>query len=142
MKIIPNKAIKTAEGWMYPIYRDWDAFHDQYDVKMVYSTTMDPGTTKGPILHKERKYFITATTGTVVLEFFFDGKLQSVTLRDEANPEVFNVVILPENVPIRLLSTGTETGTIINCPSKAWHPDNPDTFKYQSWDEYFQYSSP
>lgn len=121
---------------MYPIYRDWDEFHEEYDVKMVYSTTMEPGTVKGPILHKERKYFITAISGTVILEFYMNNRLQSVTLRDENEPEVFNIVILPENVPIRLLSTGKEAGTIINCPSKAWHPDYPDTYKYQSWDEY------
>jgi hypothetical protein len=134
MKLITQKKIKTPEGDMIPIFKDWE--NEGYEPKMVYLTTMIPGTTKGPILHKERKYFVSATTGTIDIEFLFEGKIKTVNLHDEANPTVYNTLILEEDIPVRFISRGTEIGTIVNCPSKAWHPDNPDTFKYSSWEDY------
>lgn len=134
MKLITQNKIKTPEGEMIPIFKDWE--NEGYEPKMVYLTTMTPGTTKGPILHKERKYFVSAISGTIDIEFLFEGKIKTVNLHDEANPTVYNTLILEEHVPVRFISRGIEIGTIVNCPSKAWHPDNPDTFKYSSWEEY------
>lgn len=115
-----------------PVFKDWE--HPDYDPKMVYVTTMLPGTVKGPILHKERKYFVTAITGTVDIEVLVNGVVYTYNLHDEERPQEYSTLILEENIPVRFVSRGSSIGTIVNCPSKAWHPNNPDTIKYSSWE--------
>lgn len=132
MKYFSTKKISTPEGDMMPVFKDWE--HPDYDPKMVYVTTMLPGTVKGPILHKERKYFVTAITGTVDIEVLVNGVVYTYNLHDEERPQEYSTLILEENIPVRFVSRGSSIGTIVNCPSKAWHPNNPDTIKYSSWE--------
>jgi len=121
------------------IFRDWDDFHNSYEPKMVYVTTMKPCSTKGPILHKERKYYLTAITGDVSVEILNEKKeIETISLRKE-NDESFNVLMLEPNIPIKLINSSLDKeATIINCASKAWHPENQDTWKWNSWEEYFK----
>jgi hypothetical protein len=141
-KIIPLKEIKTQEGSLFMIFRDWDDFHNSYEPKMVYVTTMKPCSTKGPILHKERKYYLTAITGDVSVEILNEKKeIETISLRKE-NDESFNVLMLEPNIPIKLINSSLDKeATIINCASKAWHPENQDTWKWNSWEEYFKNES-
>jgi len=34
----------------------------------------------------------------------------------------------------------SDTATIINLPSPAWHPDDKDTYKFENWDVFFDYA--
>lgn len=121
------------------IFRDWDEFHDNYEPKMVYATTLKPETSKGPILHKERSYYLTAISGEVTVELINEnGQIEKIDLKNQKEDE-FRVLIIKPNNPIRILNLSTtETAVIINCASKAWHPDNQDTWKWNSWEEYFK----
>lgn len=136
-KLIINKKISTNEGNLFMIFRDWDQYHKGYQPKMVYATTLNPGTIKGPILHKQRSYFLTAISGKVAIELLDENKqLITVNLFSD-NKDEFNILIVEPGNPIRILNlSDNETATIINCASKAWHPDDQDTWKWNSWDEY------
>jgi len=140
IKIKNFQKIKTEEGELFTIFRDWDSFHDNYVPKMVYATTIKPGLSKGPILHKERKYFITAISGEVDVEIFsFETKeLKKINLRKQGEDE-YSILLIDPGVPIRIInSSNDETATVINCPSKSWSPENPDTWKWKSWEEFFK----
>lgn len=119
------------------IFRDWDEFHNGYEPKMVYATTMKPKTCKGPILHKERSYFLTAISGKVMVELINENNnVESVSLFDDYE-DYFRIIMVNPNNPIRIINASDyESATIINCASKAWHPDNHDTWKWNSWEEY------
>lgn len=130
--------IETNEGQLWPLYRDWDEWHHGYHPKMAYVTTIGPGQKKGPILHKERKYYITALSGNLVLTCFLHETFQHYPLCDEKGRS--KIALIPEGVPIVLENfSKTDVATIINLPSKAWHPDNQDTYKFNSWAEYLEW---
>ena len=130
----PLEVFTTAEGSMFPIYRDWDKFHSGYVPKMVYATTMMPNTTKGPILHRKRAEFITAISGCVEMEYYEGGDIKSTFLRDDTGTS--KIVMMPAGVPKRLYNRSShDTAVIVNLPSRAWHPDDQDTEKFRDWNE-------
>ena len=135
---IPLEKYETSEGSMMPIYRDWDDSHNGHSPKMVYATTMNPSTNKGPILHMERYEFVTAISGVVNVELMIDNKFVIYSLRDREGNS--NILKIPPGIP-KIFSniSKDECAVIINAPSKAWHPDNPDTFKFTSWEEYVSF---
>ena len=147
VKLTPLEEITTTEGSMFPIYRDWDEWHDGHVPKMAYITTMKAGTSKGPILHHKRTAYITAVTGDVLLEVYVGGRYRD-PVDSKEYPEINKfklrangrslVAMIPPGAAISLHNQSNETATIINLPSPAWHPDDPDTEKFGSWEEYFE----
>jgi len=133
IKVIPLQEFTTGEGSMFPIYRDWDPVHEGYVPKMVYATTMNPGTTKGPILHLQRDEFVTAISGQVDVEFLIGGVTKVYTLRNE---EGSNILKISAGIAKRFINRSNDIAVIVNLPSKSWHPDNEDTFKFKNWKEY------
>ena len=134
-KLIPLQCIKTEEGELFPIYKDWDPVHDSYSPKMVYATTILPGVAKGPILHRRRKGFITCLSGNIVIECLVDKKIEKYSILN--NDGTRNILIIPENTPnlIRNISN-KETAILMNLPSKSWHPEDEDTEKFKSWKDF------
>ena len=137
-KVISIKKINTNEGNLFMIFRDWDQYHGGYQPKMVYATTLNPNSIKGPILHKQRSYFLTAISGKVAIELLDENKqLINIKLFDDHDKDEFKILMIEPGNPIRILNLSTdETATVINCASKAWHPDDQDTWKWNSWDDY------
>jgi hypothetical protein len=136
-KLFTNKKINTNEGNLFMVFRDWDEFHEGYQPKMVYATTINPRTSKGPILHKQRDYFLTAISGKIAIELLDKhDQLITVNLFND-NKDEFNILMIESGNPIRILNLSDyEVATVINCASKAWHPNNQDTWKWNSWEEY------
>ena len=134
LKLQKLQQIKTNEGVLFPIYKDWEEWHGGYDPKMVYATTLNPGAVKGPILHKKRRGLITAIQGIVVLQCKIDGEIHAYFLRHKnGTAYVFEI---PAGVPFTLENQDPMLpAIIINCPDRAWHPDDEDTIKYDSWDD-------
>jgi mannose-6-phosphate isomerase-like protein (cupin superfamily) len=96
---------------------------------MVYATTINPLTTKGPILHERRRGLITAIQGDVTLV----TKEHSYEMRRNG---VSFVIEIPANTPFSLINSDPMLpAIIINCPDKAWHPDDEDTIKFDGWDD-------
>lgn len=140
LKRIKLQQIKTNEGMLFPIYKDWEEWHGGYEPKMVYVTTLNPGVIKGPILHKKRRGLITAISGTVILVARIGTEFESIFLHgqwDETGDlqRASWVVEIPANVPFVLHNKANWPAIIINCPDRAWHPDDEDTIKFDSWED-------
>jgi predicted O-methyltransferase YrrM/uncharacterized RmlC-like cupin family protein len=132
IRIYDLECHSTPEGSMFPIYRDWDNFHEGYVPEMVYASTMAPDTEKGPILHRKRREYITAISGEVQMEYYEHGNLHRVPLRNKDG--VSKIVTIPPGVPKKLINVDRNSeAVIINLPSPAWRPEDQDTEKFTSW---------
>lgn len=134
-KLIDTKI--TAEGVMYPIFRDWDSIIPGYKPSMVYATSISPGCTKGPILHNKRTGYLTSIGGKTDIEYYEDGKLKRENLNNGTG-EIY-VAIIPPGIPIKFINNDTKESLVINLPDIAWHPENQDTEKFKDWGEYLDY---
>lgn len=130
--------IKTPDGHMIPIYRNWDnQTNEGHEPKMVYATTIAPRIEKDIILHERRVAYMTCIQGDVEIETHTDDttKMFLLSSKEDAN-NMIDLAIIPANVPIKLSNRGEELAIIINCPSPSWHPDDPDTIKFKNWSEF------
>jgi uncharacterized RmlC-like cupin family protein len=138
VKVMKLEQIPNPDGFTFPIYRNWDEWHGGHVPKMVYATTINPKTKKDIILHERRTAMITAISGVVRLQYRLLGAdyFSNVWLR---TPTESRVVLIQPGIPIELTNSGDEVAVVINAPSPAWHPDDQDTIKFKTWDEYFAY---
>ena len=126
--------IRTGDGVLLPLYKDWEEWNNGYQPKMVYATTINPGVTKGPILHERRRGLITAIQGEVKIEMKIDGKVHYGMLCGPGGRDNVQVEI-PAGIPFTLTNLDDmNPAIIINIPDKAWHPDDEDTIKFDSWE--------
>ena len=130
--------IKTPDGCMIPIYRNWDnETNEGHEPKMVYATMIMSKTEKDIILHERRIAYMTCIQGVVELETHIENTIKTTLLSSkEAVNGMIDLVIIPANIPIKLSNHGDETAIIINCPSPSWHPNDPDTIKFKNWSEF------
>lgn len=132
------KGIKTPDGLLLPIYRDWDMWHGYYIPKMMYASIMQPRTGKGVILHKERQAFITAISGDVMLGYS-DGKSKNVKriMLKRSCSNCCLIAKIRQGVAFSLNNNSFDCATVINLPEPAWKPSYEDTFKFSTWHDYF-----
>jgi len=139
MKIKKIQKIKTKDGFMVPAYRDWDvATNEGHVPKMVYVTYLEPGVEKDIILHKNRKTYITCIHGKVSASSFQDGKEISHELNFENAIDEISLLIANPGEPLLFKNKSSGVSMLLNCPSPAWHPDNQDTYKYETWEDYVE----
>jgi len=123
--------ISTPEGILMPLYKDWEKWHNGYDIKMSYITTLNPGTKKGPILHNKRKGMMFCISGSVTVECFFENKIHKFKLGNNN----CNSLVIPAGIPNMIINNSiNQTAIVLNMPDHAWHPDDEDTIKFDSWD--------
>ncbi len=135
-KIFNIQKIKTKEGYMFPIYKNWETdLNESHQPKMVYVTTIEPFLEKDIILHEKRVSYITCIQGDVKLTMKVKDNIVDCSLYDKEN-NCPNVVLIDKNIPIKLTNVGKENAIIVNCPSPSWHPDDEDTIKFKTWEEY------
>jgi len=132
-RLIKLDVISTPEGTLFPVYKDWESFHSSYVPKMVYVTTIASMTQKGPILHRERGGYMTAIKGTIVVECLVNKELKEYALTNSDGSR--NILLLPKNIPNLIKNISDEEAILINLPDKAWHPENEDTQKFNSWED-------
>jgi len=138
-EIFDLESIKTEDGELVPIYRDWDPWHAGYIPQMAYITTLKPGVVKGPILHERRRGLMMAYSGEVEVECMIDGKISSFSLIDKN--ENRKILLIPAGVPNKITNLSLDAeAIIINLPDRAWRPDDEDTIKFESWESYQEYS--
>lgn len=133
------EVIKTPDGELFPVYRDWDEWHDGHVPKMAYITTMRANAKKGVILHRKRTAYITAVSGHVHLEYF-DKELKTQQLSDEDTDQHW-IMKIPPGIPILLVNNSANAATVLNLPTPSWHPDDQDTYKFNDWTSYFESES-
>lgn len=136
MKTKKIQKIKTPDGHMIPIFREWDEeVNEGHRPKMVYATTIEPGVTKDVIFHEKRTSYLTCIHGKVILECLEENQISSVVL-DSNETDFINLVIIPKSAPIRMINQEDKMAILINCPDPSWHPQDPDTIKFKSWKEF------
>ena len=139
MKNKKIQKIQTLDGFMVPIYRDWDKETNEGHIpKMVYATYLKPGVEKDIILHKERSAYISCIYGKVKAYTYENDKVVEHDLDFENSEESLNLLIIEPNIPLKLVNKSDSMSILINCPSPAWHPENQDTFKFKSWEDYLK----
>ncbi len=138
-KIIELQKIKTKEGYMFPIYKDWDDIHEGFIPEMVYATTISAGMSKDIIYHKKRTSFLTSIQGEMLIEMMVEGKVYKEILSKEDGNSKSKIVMIDPCVPFRLTNAGTQVGIIINCPTYAWRPNSDEMIKFESWEKYEQW---
>jgi dTDP-4-dehydrorhamnose 3,5-epimerase-like enzyme len=137
-KLFELDVIKTPDGYLTPIYKDWEEWHNGYEVKMVYHTSVGPGISKGPILHERRRGLISCISGDVSVVCLINGNLKTYKL---SSGEKKFILMIPENIPNMIVNNSqTEEALIMNLPDKAWHPTDEDTIKFSSWDDALKYN--
>jgi len=134
-KLQKLQTFSTNEGEMVPVYKDWEEWHDGYVPKMAYITSIAPGISKGPILHRKRRGLMTAFRGNVIVECLVENEIREYSLRNEKNEKF--VLIIPAGVPNRICNTAQEEAIILNLPDIAWRPDDEDTEKFNGWEDYY-----
>ena len=134
-KLAELEIISTPDGELVPVYKNWEEWHNEYEVKMAYYTSIRPGVSKGPILHNKRKGLMTCISGEAKVVCLVDNSFESYNLVE--NNKKF-VLLIPEKVPIEIINTSKKRDAVIlNLPSRSWHPDDHDTVKFKDWDDYF-----
>jgi len=138
IKIKKIQKINTPDGHMIPIYRDWDVeINEGHQPKMVYASTLLPKKEKEIILHKRRTAYLTCIHGRIILEAKIGNNFELFNLSEMADASnQIDLLIIPENIPIKIKNPGNATATLINCTSPSWHADDPDTIKFRNWKEF------
>ena len=122
---------------MIPVYRDWDEeTNEKYIPKMVYTTILNPNVEKDIILHKNRKAYMTCVSGNVLVEALVENKIKSYSLKFDEEVDFINLLIIENNIPIKIKNLSNLQSIVLNCPTPAWHPEDQDTFKFKTWDDY------
>jgi hypothetical protein len=128
--------IKTNDGAMIPIYRDWDInINKNHRPKMVYATTLNPGIDKDIILHERRSGYMTCIQGSVRVEILNNNIIEEVILDFDNSENEINLLLIEPNTPVKICNTSKGVSIIINCPDPSWHPDNEDTLKFKKWSD-------
>lgn len=125
------KSIRTKDadgkpnGWLLPL---WNV-HERPDLRpdQVYLTTVAPGMSKGPHLHKKReqRYYLIQGRAVVIVRTVIN---QYQVLRFESNP-----IVVPAGVPSEIVNVGSDECWIINMPTYGWRADDPDDWPVENW---------
>lgn len=138
MKVVLKELDKniSSEGFMVPIYKDYETWHLGHVPEMAYMSVMVGNTFKGPILHLKRKSYLTAIGGKIELQFSENNlTVEKVYLNNGYNS--FVAAVIEPGVPIAFKNYSNENGIIFNIPSPAWREDDQDTYRFISWIDYF-----
>lgn len=135
--LYPMEEFNTPDGTLFPFYRDWDPWHNGHVPKMVYVSVMKPLCEKDIILHNKRTSYITSINGDVIITYrSSEQKEETIWLRSSGQSQI---ALIKPGIPIKVKNLSSESATVINACSPAWHPDDPDTIKFKTWDDYDNY---
>ena len=135
-KIVDLEKIKTKEGYMFPIYKDWESFHEGFVPQMVYATTIKAGMSKDIIYHKKRTTFLTCIQGDLNIQLMIDNCLQEYEVSNSCDSLKNKIMILGPCIPFKLINQGKTEAIIINCPTHAWKPNSQEMLKFNNWEDY------
>ncbi len=125
LEVIQTKEFKTnnSNGIFVPVWRDWDS-KLVVSPQMIYYTTLEANTSKGPHLHKLRTGNLTCILGQVTVVLKHGDNYETIILSDK-DPKLLEV--LP-GTGLLMTNNGSEKSIVLNLCSPAWHPDNQDSF--------------
>lgn len=135
--VIPLEVHSTPEGNMIPVFKDWNSPVGEFVPRMVYHTTMKSQSVKGPMLHRRKAGLLSCAVGTVSLEYLDEqGDVKEVWL-SKGDSDTKMAVYVPPGVPVRIVNyTFLQEVAVTNTPSRPWYPEDNDTTKWSSWEEF------
>lgn len=140
MKNKEIQKITTKDGFMVPVYKDWDVeTNEGYKPAMVYATYLNPGVEKDIIVHKQRTGYLACLFGAVRVEAYVNGQLEEHLLSFNDAKDKLDLLMVDPGTPLKFTNQLNQVSIILNCPSPAWHPDNEDTYKFTTWEEYLKW---
>ena len=125
-----------VNGALTVIWRDWDKII-QHEPKMVYVSTVNPGETKGPHLHKKRTSYFSCIHGKVIFIIRDnDGKYFEI----ETSAEEPLLIKIPKGILSAHINPTKDVGRVLALADIAWKPnDNEmenglfDDYDWKKW---------
>ena len=125
-----------VNGALTVIWRDWDKII-QHEPKMVYVSTVNPGETKGPHLHKQRTSYFSCIHGKVIFIIRDnDGKYFEI----ETSAEEPLLIKIPKGILSAHINPTKDVGRVLALADIAWKPnDNEmenglfDDYDWKKW---------
>tara|TARA_Y100000741_G_scaffold165385_1_gene125016 strand:- start:11400 stop:11846 length:447 start_codon:yes stop_codon:yes gene_type:complete len=125
-----------TNGTLTVVWRDWDKVILE-EPKMVYVSTINPGETKGPHLHKKRNSYFSCIHGKVT---FIIKNDDGEYLEIETNADEPILLRIPNGIASAHINTTNEIGRVLAIADIAWKPnDNEmenvvfDDYDWKKW---------
>ena len=122
---------KHVNGSLTVIWRNYDDLIKN-PPKMVYVSSVNPGETKGPHVHKNRNSYFSCIQGKVV---FILKNLDGKYIEIESSEENGMMVFVPKNVASAHINLSNETSQILALADIAWR-ENDDEMKDVTFEDY------
>lgn len=124
MKIQTKDSSGKPNGYLIPV---WSALQfPDLRPDQVYVTVIAPQCRKGPHLHKVRRGLFAVISGLV-----------SVRLRtpdgEYLDPSCADLIHVPPGYAAAVYNHGNTEALVINMPSPAWSPEEPDDWPIEDW---------
>jgi dTDP-4-dehydrorhamnose 3,5-epimerase-like enzyme len=120
-----------VNGELTVIWRDWDKILD-FEPKMIYTSSVNPGEIKGPHLHLKRTSYFVCIKGKVIFIVKDEKGNYHEIESSEKNPIL---VRIPNNFPSAHVNLSKEISTILALADIAWRP-NDNEMKNVTFDNY------
>lgn len=130
-KIPTRNAGGKINGYLIPIYNEHESPVDPAQrPRQVYLTVVNPGETKGPHLHMQRWGLFTCVSGNVKIII---RTPQGYREEHSGEDHQYRTVQVPAGWAAALKNEGAKEAFVLNMPSPAWTPSNPDDHPVVSW---------
>lgn len=101
-------------------------------IGQVYMTTILPGQSKGPHLHRIRAGRFTCVRGTVkIVTRDADGGYRTHLSGPDHG---FATVRVPVGTPAAMYNVGDEEALVLNMPNPGWRAEEPDEWPVHGWE--------
>lgn len=126
---ITTKNEEGINGWMVPFAKTLDDFWKDYDIKYIYSTSVNAGCKKGPILHLKRECRLFPAYGCCKLVVKEESEYKEYDL-DYNKPYVISI---EAGKPFCILNDTKEICLLINVANHCWSIDDQDSHPVLDW---------
>ncbi len=121
---------KNVNGWLMPIYKNYDSFFHNYEVKFIYASCVSPKTVKGPHIHLKRECRLVPVVGKARIVMKENDSYQEYYL-DSSCPEI---IVIKSATPFCVYNDSDSDAVLLNLANHAWKPDDTDNYSYDKWD--------
>jgi dTDP-4-dehydrorhamnose 3,5-epimerase-like enzyme len=121
----------APNGWIVPIFRDYDELFKGYTVRFVYMSAVAPHTSKGPHVHHKRQGMLVPVVGRVTVTRRVGGVYETCEL-DADSPGVCHI---PTHVAFKVANETDCEAVLLNLADHAWRQDDQDAPPVEGWEE-------
>ncbi len=127
-KIVTKTTDGQINGWMIPIFKNYDIFFQNYNIKYIYATSVNANCTKGPKLHLKRNCRLIPLKGKGKLIKKINNNYE-VLYMDSNNPYIFEIL---SGTTFQII-TDNEEMILLNLCDHSWEPNDSDDIPVKDW---------